>query len=154
MKHEWNTFDAGNYSIQFPDGFELDSSGKTGAIFLFFPKQDTSPEGFRTNINIHLQDLSQNKIDLETYVEITKSQIQTMVENGRLMESTRVKQEEKEYHIIVYTGTFNQMNMKWFQHYHIQHDTAYILTLTCPEEEFDLLLSIGQQIISTFSFSE
>ena len=58
------TIDEFNFTIQYPDSFELNNSGLMGTTFILFSKQTSQQDLFLENINLIIQDLIYNP-DLE-----------------------------------------------------------------------------------------
>jgi len=112
----WKTFEQRDFIIQYPeDSFELNTSGQMGMSFMLLSKQ-TSPDGmFRTNINLLIQDLRGHNISLYEFVEISEIQANTMVTDGKLIESKRFQKDNSEFHKLIYTGRQGMFELKWKQ---------------------------------------
>jgi len=57
---------------------------------------------------------------------------------------------DKEFQKLVFTGKQGKFDLKWQQYYRVEKDKAYVLTLTCEEDQYDNYLDIGQKIMNTF----
>jgi hypothetical protein len=147
---DWKTIDEHNYTIHYPDSFELSKAGQMGTSFVLFSKQTSKRDLFRENINLLIQDLGGQKIDLDEYVELSEKQVKTLITNGNLIESKRIKTTETEYHKIIYTGVQGKFNLKFEQYFWIMKGEAYILTLTCEVNQFANYKKIGEKIMNTF----
>jgi hypothetical protein len=146
----WKSLDEPDYSIQYPDTFEIDKSGQMGMRFILLSRQTSQKDLFRENVNLIIQDLSGQNIDLDKYVEISEGQIKTMIPDGHLLESKRLTENNKAYQSVIYTGKQGQFNLKWQQFYWVAHKKAFVLTLTCEEDQYDKYVSVGEEIMKTF----
>ena len=146
----WKTLSESDYSIQYPDTFDLDKSGQMGTSFILLSKQTSQQDLFRENVNLLIQDLSGQNINLDKYVEISEGQIKTMITDGNLIESERLSDKNKEFQRVIYTGKQGQFDLKFQQFYWIENKKAYVLTLTCEINQYDNYVSIGEEIMRTF----
>ncbi|MEY2924312.1 MAG: hypothetical protein RLZZ337_860 [Bacteroidota bacterium] len=150
QSNEWISLNEKNYSIQYPDNWELNQSGQLGTSFILFSELSSDTDRFKENVNLIIQDLAGYNIDLNGYVEISESQIKTMITDGNIILSNRIKQNKTEYHKIIYTGKQGIFNLKFEQLYWIQNDKAYVLTFTCEATEFNNFMAIGERILNSF----
>lgn len=148
---DWKTLDESGYFIQYPDTFEMDKSGQLGMSFILMSKQISQDDLFRENVNLLIQNLAGLNIDLDKFVEISEDQIKTMVTDGNLIESKRLNENNKEFQRLVYTGRQGQYYLKWQQFYLVENNRAYILTLTCEEDQYDKYLPVATEIMNTFT---
>ena len=146
----WKTFAFNNYSIQYPDSFDLNKSGLMGTCFVLLSKQTSQGDLFRENVNLIIQDLTGKNIGLDKYVAITEGQIKSRMSNGIIIESKRINAGDSEFHKIIYSGTQGQFNLKFEQYYWIIKEKAYVLTLTCELNQFDKYKEVGEKIMNSF----
>ena len=97
IPNNWKTINETEYMIQYPDSFDLNTSGQMGMSFFLLSKQISQQDLFRENVNLIIQDLTGQNIDLDKYVEISEGQIKTMITNGNIIESKRVKNRDSEF---------------------------------------------------------
>lgn len=147
----WKELSASEYSIQYPDTFDLDQTGKMGISFVLFSKQTSQQDLFRENLNLVIQDLKGQNIDLDNYVEISEDQVRTLVPDGVLIESKRIVEESKEHHRMVYTGRQGDFQLKWQQWYWLANEKAFVLTLTCEISQYDNYVSVGEKMMESFT---
>ncbi len=146
----WKSLVEHNYSIHYPDNWELDQSGHMGMSFILLSPLSSDQDLFRENINLMIQDLSGHNLDLDAYTALSEGQIKTMFVHGNLIESKRLKTETLDYHKVMYTGKQGIYNLKFVQYYWVVDDTAYILTFTCEESTFSEYLENGEKILNSF----
>jgi hypothetical protein len=146
----WKSIDENGYSIQYPDSWDVDKSGTMGMSFMILSKLTSPQDQFRENVNLLIQDLTGQNINLEKFVEISQSQIKTMVVSGNILENKTLNSGGKEYQRVVYSGDLNQFKFKFQQYYWVIQDKAYILTLTCEAAQFDAYHETGEKIMNSF----
>lgn len=151
---EWKTLTKDSFSIQYPDNWNLDETGQMGSTFILFSPLAAPSDPFRENVNLLIQDLTGYNLDLDRYVELSENQIKTMINDGRLIESTRINDKTLEYHKIIYQGNLNNRDLKFEQYYWVQEKKAYVLTLTCEKSEFDNYKLTGEKILNSFTLSK
>jgi hypothetical protein len=151
-KSDWKTFAKDSISIQYPPNWELNDKGIMGTMAFLFSPMDSTTDFFRENVNLLVQDLGHLNIDLNKYIEVTENQIKTMVTNGQLIESKRLKKDAMEFHKIIYSGDQGIYKLKYKQYYFIQNEKAYVLTLSTLMDSFDKFKDVGEKIMDTFKF--
>ena len=147
------TLNENGYSVQYPDSWDLDKSGKMGTSFILFSKPSSSQDQFRENVNLIVQDLSGQSINLDKYVEISEGQIKTMITNGNIISSKRIKSSGVEFQDVIFTGRQGIYDLKFEQYYWISKQKAYVLTLTCEINEFEYYKMTGQKILNSFKLN-
>jgi len=147
----WKTISQDAFSIKCPGDWTADTSKKMGADVFMYNKEDMN-DGFAENINVLVQDLSAYDLDLDAYTELSEEQIKTMVVGAKIMSSERITSGAFPYHKIIYVGKQNDVLLKFLQHYYVKDKKAYVLTLTCVENQFDKYQSIGNAIFKSFQF--
>lgn len=147
----WKIFTEDEYHIQYPDNWDLKEPQTMGISLIMLSPLSSDTDRFRDNINLLIQDLSGQGIDMDMFVQISENQINKMLTNAKIIESERVIQDESNnYHKIIYSGKQGIFNLKFEQFYWIQNSTAYILTLTCEESQFENYKATGEKILHSF----
>jgi hypothetical protein len=110
IKHDeipenWKSLKEANYSIYYPDSFNLDQSGLMGISFFLLSQQTSAQDLYRENINLITQNIAEYNLNLNRYIEISERQISALINNVKIIESKRIKESSsKEFHRLVYTG--------------------------------------------------
>jgi len=147
---EWKSFVEDNYSIQYPNTWELNNSKQMGTSFILFSPLTSEKDQFRENVNLLIQDLKGKNLDLDKYSKISEEQIETMLTDGKIIESKRIKNGTSTYQKIIYTGTQGIYKLEFEQYYWVEKDKAYILTFTSEENQFATYRSTGEKILNSF----
>jgi hypothetical protein len=146
----WKTLTASNYSIEYPENWELNKSGQMGTNFILLSPLTSDQDQFKENVNLLIQDLTGYNLDLDQYVEISEGQVNTMITDGNIIESERISNSDINYHKLIYTGKQGIYDLKFEQYFWVIENKAYVLTLTTEEEQFDSFQKIGERILNSF----
>lgn len=147
LKHQTDWF-----SIEHPSDWELNTSGLAGSEFFLFAPLVSTEDVFRENVNLLVQDLTGMGLDLNSYTELSESQVKTAFSNSKILLSERKKGTLGEYHRLIYVGKQGDLDLEFEQHYLIKGQYAYVLTLTCEETQFDPYQKTGERILDSFRF--
>jgi hypothetical protein len=144
---DWKTLSEENFSISYPAVWQLDQSKAMGTTFVLFARGIEAGK-FRENVNLMIQDLTGMGLDLDKYVQMSEQQFKTMITNGKLISSKRIK--EGQYHEIVATGTQGVMDLKFKQYYWVRGNRAYVLTFTALQTTYDAYEALAGKVMNTF----
>jgi hypothetical protein len=147
-KNETKEINKNGYSIVFPATLRVDETTMNGSDFFLFTEKTSPEDSFVENINLVVQNLATLNIDLNRFVEITVSQINT---RAKLIESQRGVSNGSEYHQLVYEGVFDGLTLKFLQYDFVKNDTAYILTYSAKKDEFDNYFVGMEKIMKSFT---
>lgn len=147
---EWKMLTDDQFVIKHPIEWDVDTSGQMGSSFFFFSKRTDDNDRFKENVNLIIQNLRGNELSLDKYIEISEDQINAIVTNAKILSSDRIGVGEDTCHKIVYLGTQGQFNLRFDQYLWLIDEVAYILTLTCEEDEFKKYEAIGYEILNSF----
>ena len=150
----WKSLSENDYSIKYPDNWELNKSGQMGTSFILFSPLSFEKDQFKENVNLIIQDLTGHNLDLDKYVAISEGQITTMITDGEILENKRMTTNNLNYQKVIYTGKQGIFNLKFEQYYWIIENNAYILTLTCEESQFDNYQKTGEKILNSFEINK
>lgn len=143
------SFSKNNFTIRFPTSWRVDSSGLMGSqVFLFSPLENSTDQ-FRENVNVLIQDLAGTQVDLQRYKEITESQVDQMITDGKLLESIIVKSDRPHYKV-VYEMRQGKFLLRIVSVCYIRDKKAYLATFTSELAKAELFKEIGDRILATF----
>src|ERR1700739_55725 len=81
----WKTIDEDSYSIKYPADWTSDETGWLGTEFILSSTLESDSDTYKENVNLVTQDLSQQKLDLDKYTEISKGQVGTMLQHSKFI---------------------------------------------------------------------
>lgn len=146
----WETLTEDNYSIKYPENWELNKSGQMGTNFILFSPLTSDQDQFKENVNLLIQDLTGHNLDLNKYVEISEGQVKTILTDGNIIESERISNGDLNYHKLIYTCKQGICKLKFEQYFWVIENKAYVLTLTTEVEQFNSFQKIGERILNSF----
>lgn len=150
----WKHLADKDYSIQYPEDWELNQDGTAGTKFVILSKQKNAEDQFRENVNLIVQSLAGQNIDLDKYTEISEQQIKQLISNSNIKESTRVTTGKYPYQKDVYDGDQGIYKLTFEQYYWVIGDNAYVLTFTAEQTAYDEYKSMGEKIMNTFQIKQ
>ncbi len=150
---EWKKYETADYTISYPSTWTLDDSGQLGTQFFLFSPVESANSTFRANVNLIIQDLSGLKLSLEQYASLSEDQIKNLITDSAILESKNLGG-EPEIHRLIYTGRQGVHDLKFYQHYFIVKDKAYVLTFTSQEERFEYYSKVAEEILTSFSLED
>lgn len=148
-KTEWEKISKPNYSISYPQSWELSQNPKKGIEFILFTSLESEKDKFKENINLVIQDLTGRDLGLKAYSEISEAQIKNYLINAQILENKLIKK-EVEYQKIIYAGKLGDFQLKFEQYYFVIDKMAYILTFTSEETNFEKYKEEAEKILNTF----
>ncbi len=145
----WKTIENDRYQITYPSTWQLDQSGRNKTEFIVLSKREKD-DAFRENVNLIAQDLSNQIMNLESYVALSESQIKNSVRDSKIFKSELKTKNGLSFHNIVWSGFLTGKRLKFKQLFFIDDNIAYALTLTCEEKEYENYIATGDQILNSF----
>jgi hypothetical protein len=151
---EWNSIKEPAYSIEYPSDWELSKTPTTGVSFAILSQKESNQDNFRENVNLVIQDLSAYDMNLNSYIALSESQIETLVLDGKILESKRIENKDLPFQKMIYTGTQDIFKLQFEQYIWVSKKKAFILTLTCEEAQFSDYIQTGEKILDSFILVE
>lgn len=151
---DWTAYRKLGKTLSYPDSLQFNDTIGNGVEFMLLWPRTAPKDIFQENINLIIQDFSnqKGKLDLKTYVDISIQQIESMLNDGLVLENEQAAINGKTYQRLVYSGTQGIYSFKWLQYCIVVKRKAYLLTFTCEEAYFDELAPLADQIMQTFDF--
>lgn len=151
-KIKWIKLSDSNFSILYPNNWELNEEGANNMKFIVLSPQSSVIDEFRENVNLNEQNIKGMGIDLDAFVSVSIDQIGSMIKNGELLVNERIKTKKSEYHKFIYFGEFGNFRLIFIQYCWIKNDKAYVLTFTAQKSEYENYKSTAEKIMNSFKF--
>ena len=140
---------AENLEIDYPADWEL-QEGFMGTVAVFLSPAESEADLFQENLNIGTQDLSATPMSLASYTEINVLQIEELITDSEVLESTSTTLAGNPAHVVVYTGAQGVFTLKWLQVWTIKDNMVYMLTYTAEEASYNKFMSSIEGMINSF----
>lgn len=138
-----------HFIVKYPEKWQTKTS--VNAVAFLSPREGEH-DLFQENVNLMLQDLSQQPLTLERYTEITKKQIVDNLGSSAIvsLKSTTLSGQPAQEFIynMNYQGRVLKIKQVWF----IKGTIAYLFTYTAEPNKYDKYLDISTEIINSFKF--
>jgi serine/threonine-protein kinase len=145
------SYSTNDFRLEYPATWTLDTSKTWGADVMLFAPHENEEDNFSENVNVLIQDLSGMGIGLEQYKEITDDQITTLALDGKILESSIIKTDEKEFYRITYTMTQGDFKLRITSICFIHNEKAFLVTFTSEEDQFEKYKVVGEEILGSFA---
>ncbi|GHT91969.1 hypothetical protein AGMMS49545_08800 [Betaproteobacteria bacterium] len=143
----WKDFSQENYSIKYPSDWKLNTSGMMESKFFIFSQDQSPSDNFAKNVVLLTE---QTPLSLDDYIKAQNKAIEKFFPYYKKIEGERIQDGSGAYYKLI--GTFKQgdVQIKNEQHIWLSNGTAYILTFTSAQNDFDRYKDIGKQILASF----
>ena len=145
-KYETNIF-----SIEYPENWRLDTTGRMNSSFILFSEIKKN-DLFNENVNLTVQDLTNQGFTMDSYVDLSENQIKNMVKEGKVIKSFFNK--EKSFHTLIWSGNVTGQILKFKQYFFLKNEKVYLLTLTSLPSTYDDYLEVGDKILNSFKLKK
>ena len=147
---DFEKYTAADFTIKYPSDWKVDESGTMGTKVIFFSPLESADDQFSENINIMTQDLTASPMTLKEYTDLSVKQINTLVTNGKIIESTTMQTPSGEGQRLVYTMDQGQYHLQFEQLYVIKKDKVYLVTYTAETTSYQKYLSKASHALESF----
>jgi hypothetical protein len=147
----WLTYTntANKFTINYPKEWVHKDVSNTIA---FLSPRDGESDTFQENVNLMLQDLSQQPMNLEQYTALSKKQI---IENSGasaiLSQGTKILAGQKAVEM-VYNMNYQGRPLKIKQYWFIKNKTAFLFTYTAEPAKYARYEETATSVINSFTF--
>lgn len=147
----WDTYTdkANNFSIQYPKEWIKEIRGNS---ILFLSPLDGQGDRFKENVNVMLQDLSQQELTLAEYTELTKESVIANLGKQAIVSLKDVTLKGVSAKEFIYKMNLNGNNLKIKQYWFIQNKKAYLFTYTAKPSKFNDYEAVASKIVESFKF--
>jgi serine/threonine-protein kinase len=152
INNNWLIYNSNEFAIQYPDSFELHTSKEMGTLFYLLSKQSSPFDKFRENINLITEDLSEYKIDLKEYIELSEKQLLGIISESDFIDKKLISAHGKEFYRVIYGLSQNSLNLKIMQYIWVKNKKAYVLTYSAEVEQFANYKPTCEAIMDSFIF--
>lgn len=149
-QEQLNSFVNQNFKMVYPDSWTQDTSRLMGTEVFVFASRENEDDKFSENVNVLIQDLKDQNIDLKKYKQITEKKIAELATEGKIFESSILKNIHGDYFKITYSMVQGTLNLKITSYCFIKNDKAYLATFTAEINKYDTYEKTGFKILNSF----
>jgi hypothetical protein len=150
---DWLTYTdkVNHFNIQYPE--EWAKQTVPNAIAFLSPKENKN-DVFQENVNLMLQDISQQPINIEQYTEITKKQITKNAGDSAIISLKSVVLAGQKSKELIYKVKYQGRDLKFKQYWFIKEQTVYLFTYTAEPDQYEKYEKTATEIIQSFTFTQ
>lgn len=138
------------FSLKYPAAWSL-AENKGGAAAIFYSPPENALDRFQENVNIVVQDISQNPMDLSQYTETAIHQMQIVFgTNLEILDSSPVAVDGRPGHQFEFIGKGPDGNLHYLCRWTLVNTSAYQITYTALASGYAKHLSKAQRIMNSF----
>ncbi|WP_439151460.1 PsbP-related protein [Winogradskyella sp.] len=149
----WNTLAKDNYSINYPsDWSESDQKPQPSVQFLLTTAESSLKEdNFRESINMVTESLQGQIFTPESYAKLSIDQIKLQIPDAKIISNKNVDLGDEKAREVIWSNDFgNGTILQFKQVFVLKNNTAYVLTYSATEQEYNDYLEVADKIIYSF----
>jgi hypothetical protein len=146
---DWLMLKQGNYSIQYPMGWQTDKSGLLGTKFILFTPKDSG--GLRSYISLSLQ-AENDSVSVDSMIAQNKLYLPNSIADYQFVAEEKLIVNGRDVFRLIYSGTQNGRKVRWMQQGCWYKHNYYALTFTASEKNYTKWSTLAKQILETFKF--
>lgn len=155
-QEDWKTFAKDNFSIQYPATWEYsDQKPQPNIQFVLMSEEASQNEDmFRENINLNTEDLNGQDVSLKDYAKAGLDQVFAQIPSAKMITNNDIKLGGENAKEIIWSANLgNGILLKFKQVFLLKDGTAYVLTFTATETDYDKYIVDGEKILYSFKFT-
>jgi eukaryotic-like serine/threonine-protein kinase len=147
----WLTYtDSQNkFTMNYPKEWTQTTAGNVTA---FLSPQEDATDAFQENVNLMLQDLSQQPMDLKQYTEFSKNQIVQAYGASAILSTGSKTIDGQPAVELVYNMSYQGHPLKIKQYWFIKGKIAYLFSYTAQPAKFSKFEDTALAVINSFKF--
>jgi hypothetical protein len=139
------------YSVKYPADYQIKPLGR---VIVFISPVEDKKTGFKGNINIAAESLSDPVMKLDDFFSRAKKNLALGGSGVKILEEKKEKLSGAEAYRISYISKEKKTNFKLMQVVAIHKDKVFVVTYTALAERFDKELAQANSIIKSLKFTD
>jgi serine/threonine-protein kinase len=124
----------------------------TSNTLMFLSPREDDKDLFQENVNLMLQDLSNQSMSLEQYTELSQKQTMDHIDSSAIISLKNATIEGQQAKEFIYNLSYHERNLKVKQYWFIKDNIAYVFTYTAEQSQFSNYESTAMEMIRSFKF--
>lgn len=138
------------FALKYPANWSF-AENKNGAAAIFYSPKESALDIFQENVNIVIQDISQNPMDLDKYTETAITQMQMVFgTNLEILVSAPILIAGHPAHQFIFIGKGPDGNLQYQCRWTLVGTTAYQITYTAIASGYQRHLAPAERIMNSF----
>lgn len=150
LPKDWSEVSKSGCYLQFPNSWEMDTSGIMSTSILLFSPLENEMDRFKENVNLIIQDNSIQKLSLDSFTNFSLSQINALISPDKNIPIEKTEIAGIACNKLVFSASQGDINLLVHQYYLIHKKSIYILTFTCESDKYEKFKVEGESIIQSF----
>ena len=139
-------------TFQYPPDWTI-QEGMSGTKVMFLSPRSGENDLFPENVNLIIQDISQNPITQSQFTMLIIQQIEKTITDSQIQaELSATTLAGQPANKVVYSGKQGQYDLQWNQNWTTKDNKIYIVTYAAQTENYDQYLEQAENIIVSFKF--
>ncbi|MDZ8079737.1 MAG: protein kinase [Nostoc sp. DcaGUA01] len=155
-----NTFEAYNnaiygITIKYPSNWEKTGTPDriTGNVVKFISPKETETDSYLENINLIIQDLPENRRELEQFTNFYLDEVQQSDANIKILEQGKTQLTNRPAYQVIYTLEEEGVKIQRLQVWMVKNNKAYIMTYTADVAKYSKYLQTAQAMINSLQIN-
>jgi hypothetical protein len=153
----WTTLEKDNYTINYPEDWSVSDQKPQPSVQFLITTDETSlkEDNFRESINMVTESLQGQIFTPESYAKLSIDQIKLQIPDAKVISNEATNLGNEQPREVVWFNDFgNGMILKFKQVFLLKENTAYVLTYSSTEQEYNDYLEAADKIIYSFKFMD
>ena len=147
------TYENPIYKIKMQYPSYLTKQESSGDVVFFLSSQNSTNDAFPANVNILVQNISDQPMSLDDFTNQSIEQIKELVPDYAFTDSRKATLAKEDGYLLAYTGTQDLLKLKWMSVYTIKNNTLYLITYTAGVDKFSIYLSAVSKMLDSFEIT-
>lgn len=146
----WKTLDDPQYTIDYPENWEMTYTGQQGLSMIALSPKEMEKDKFRENVSVMIQDLKGKETDLKTFVDDNTNGVRDMITDSKLVENIESEGASGRYREVIYTGQQNDIELIYTQRFYIHKGSALVVSFTAQKAKYASFTDTRIKIFDSF----
>jgi len=149
--NKWKKHIGKEFEVSYPSNWNLEIPEDGAIKLLLYSDLIDENDQFSENINLLNEDLSGYEISLDDYVDFSKNQLESYLDDINFISSESYINKDTNHRTIVFTGKQNDFLLIFEQHYYLKNSIVYVLTYTSEASQYESFQDTVKKIIDSFT---
>ncbi|WP_445636923.1 non-specific serine/threonine protein kinase [Nostoc sp. DSM 114161] len=142
-------------AIKYPANWEHTGTPDriTGNVVKFISPKESATDGYLENVNLIIQDLPEERRELEQFTNFYLDEIQQSDSNTKILEQGKTQLTNRPAYQVIYTLEEEGVKIQRLQVWMVKNNKAYIMTYTADVAKYSKYLQTAQAMINSLEIN-